>query len=78
MMLNELPTGKSGIITGVGGEGALRLRLLDMGIIPKTKVAVRKIAPFGDPMEIRLRGYELTIRMDDAKMISITECRDSI
>ena len=71
MTLDKLPIGKQAVITTVGGEGPLRLRLLDMGIIPKTKVEVRKIAPMGDPIEIRLRGYELTIRMEDAKKIEI-------
>ena len=71
MTLDKLPIGKQAVITAVGGEGPLRLRLLDMGIIPKTKVEVRKIAPMGAPIEIRLRGYELTIRMEDAKKIEI-------
>lgn len=71
MTLKELAVGKSGIITAVGGEGALRCRLLDMGLIPKTQVTVQKIAPMGDPVEIRLRGYELTIRLEDAAKIEI-------
>ena len=71
MTLNELNIGESGIITFVGGEGALRRRLLDMGLTPKTKVMVRKVAPMGDPIEIHLRGYELTIRIDDAKKIEV-------
>ena len=69
MTLKELPVGKSGLITAVGGEGILRCRLLDMGLIPNTRVTVQKIAPMGDPMEIRLRSYELTLRMDDAAQI---------
>lgn len=71
MTLKELPAGKSGLITAVGGEGSLRCRLLDMGLIPNTKITVQKIAPMGDPMEIRLRGYELTLRMEDAGKIEI-------
>ncbi len=71
MTLKELAVGKSGLITAVGGEGALRCRLLDMGLIPHTKVTVQKIAPMGDPMEIRLRGYELTLRLEDAEKIEI-------
>ncbi len=71
MTLDKLPIGKSGIIVQVGGEGALRCRLLDMGIIPKTRVTVRKSAPMGDPIEIHLRGYELTLRLDEAKQISV-------
>lgn len=71
MTLKELAVGKSGIITAVGGEGALRCRLLDMGLIPHTHVSVQKIAPMGDPMQIRLRGYELTLRLEDADKIEI-------
>ena len=71
MTLKELGVGKSGVITAVGGEGVLRCRLLDMGLIPNTKVTVQKIAPMGDPMEIRMRGYELTLRLDDATKIDI-------
>lgn len=71
MTLKELPVGKSGLITAVGGERILRCRLLDMGLIPNTRVTVQKIAPMGDPMEIRLRSYELTLRMDDAAQIEI-------
>ncbi len=71
MTLNEIQVGKSGVIKSVGGEGALRLRLLDMGLIPKTTVTIHKIAPLGDPIELTLRGYELTIRIDDAKMIEV-------
>ena len=64
MTLNDLKIGQSGIITAVGGEGALRLRLLDMGLIPKTRVRVQKVAPMGDPIQIQIRGYELTIRRE--------------
>ena len=71
MKLNKLQTGTQGIITNVGGEGILRKRLLDMGLTPKTKIFVRKVAPFGDPIEINLRGYELTLRADDAANIDI-------
>ncbi len=71
MTLDELETGRSAVISAVRGEGALRCRLLDMGIIPKTKVMIRKVAPMGDPIELFLRGYELTIRLDDARLIDI-------
>ena len=73
MTLNQLPIGKAAIITNVGGEGALRCRLLDMGLIPKTKITVTKVAPMGDPIELRLRGYTLTIRVEDARNISVAE-----
>lgn len=71
MTLDKLPIGKEGIITAVGGEGALRCRLLDMGLIPKTKVKVQKVAPMGDPIEIHIRGYQLTIRKDEAQKIEV-------
>ncbi|MBD5556824.1 MAG: ferrous iron transport protein A [Roseburia sp.] len=71
MTLDELQIGRKAVIVGVGGEGALRCRLLDMGLIPRTEVEVRKVAPMGDPIEIRIRGYELTIRKEDAKEIEI-------
>lgn len=73
MTLDELPIGEKAVISSVGGEGALRCRLLDMGLIPKTGIEVRKVAPMGDPIEIRIRGYELTIRKEDAKKIEIME-----
>ena len=76
MTLDKLPIGESGVITQVGGEGALRCRLLDMGLIPRTQVTVRKAAPMGDPIEIRIRGYELTLRLDDAANISIEPAED--
>ncbi|MCQ2472305.1 MAG: ferrous iron transport protein A [Clostridia bacterium] len=71
MKLDNLKPGESGVIKTVGGEGALRLRLLDMGIIPKTKVKVQKIAPLGDPIQILIRGYDLTLRKEDAAMIDV-------
>ncbi len=73
MTLDKLAIGKSAVIKAVGGEGELRCRLLDMGLIPKTTVEIIKVAPMGDPVELRLRGYELTLRMDDAKNIEIEE-----
>lgn len=71
MNLSLLKPGESGIIESVSGEGALRRRLLDMGLTPGTKVSVRKAAPFGDPLELSLRGYELTLRGSDAKIIQM-------
>ena len=72
MTLNELKIGDSGVITAVGGEGALRCRLLDMGLTPRTLVA-----PMGDPIEIHVRGYELTLRVEDARQITV-EKRDRV
>ena len=71
MTLNEPEIGEGAIIKKVGGEGVLRRRLLDMGLTPKTEVMIRKVAPMGDPIELHLRGYELTIRIDDAKNIDV-------
>ena len=77
MTLNELKIGDSGVITAVGGEGALRCRLLDMGLTPRTLVTLRKVAPMGDPIEIHVRGYELTLRVEDARQITV-ETRDRV
>ena len=71
MTLNELTIGESGIIQAVGGEGQLRHHFLDMGLIPGAEVTLVKYAPMGDPMELLIRGYELTLRVDDAKLIGI-------
>lgn len=71
MTLKELSVGDSAIITKVKGEGALRQHFLDMGIIPGTKVTFIKLAPMGDPMELMVRGYELTLRVDDADNIEV-------
>ncbi len=73
MTLDRIEIGKGGIITAVNGEGSLRLRLLDMGLIPGTGVQVVKAAPLGDPIEIIIRGYALTIRKSDASMIEVEE-----
>lgn len=73
MTIADLKIGESGIIANVGGEGALRLRFLDMGLIPGTQVTLQKVAPMGDPIQIHLRGYELTIRLEDAGKISLRE-----
>lgn len=73
MTLDRLKVGGHGKIVAVGGEGALRRRLLDMGLTPGTRVMVRKVAPMGDPIELNLRSYELTIRLEDAQKIEITE-----
>ncbi len=73
MTIDDLKIGQSGIIAQVGGEGPLRLRFLDMGLIPGTGVELVKMAPMGDPIQIRLRGYELTIRREDARRITLKE-----
>ena len=71
MNLKELEIGKSAVIESVGGEGALRQHLLDMGVIPGAEVTLIKFAPMGDPMELRIHGYELTLRLADAEQIEI-------
>ena len=71
MTLNELKIGRSAKIVSVGGEGSLRNRLIDMGLIPHTELTLRKVAPMGDPIEIHIRGYELTLRLDDAAKIEV-------
>ncbi len=71
MTLDNIKVGSSGTITAVGGEGILRCRLLDMGLIPQTVVTVSKVAPMGDPMELSLRGYVLTLRKEDARNIEV-------
>jgi len=72
MTLDELALGGRGIVTAVGGEGALRQHFLDMGVIPGIRMELVKFAPMGDPIEFRLHGYELTLRLDDARKIQIT------
>lgn len=71
MTLDQLPIGRRCRIIAVHGQGALRRHLLDMGLTPHTVVFVRKAAPMGDPIELHLRGYQLTIRLEDAKQIDI-------
>lgn len=71
MTLDMLPLGQEAVITAVGGEGALRCRLLDMGLIPRTAVRVEKVAPLGDPIELRVRGYALSLRKEDARNITV-------
>lgn len=78
MTLAQLAVGKTAVIKTVGGEGALRLRFLDMGLIPKTTVKVQKVAPMGDPIQLLIRGYELTVRRDDAEKIEIDEEQTNI
>ena len=77
--LRELPIGKTATIRSVGGEGALRQHFLDMGLIPKGDVTMVKYAPMGDPVEVRIHSYELTLRLADAEKIenwTDTGCSD--
>lgn len=71
MKLSELPVGKEAVITKVGGKDEFRLRLLDMGLLPRTKVIIVKTAPMGDPIELKVRGYALTLRKEDVSEIEV-------
>jgi ferrous iron transport protein B len=71
MNLKELEIGKSAVVSSVGGDGALRQHFLDMGIIPGVEVVIVKYAPRGDPMEVQIHGYELTLRLADAEKIGV-------
>lgn len=76
MTLDSIRPGGQVIIAAVKGEGLLRRRLLEMGLTPGTKVKVRKVAPMGDPIEVYLRSYVLTLRKSDASMIEVKEEHD--
>ena len=69
--LSDFVIGESGVITKVEGEGKLRRRLLDMGVTPGAHVLLRKKAPLGDPIEIKIRGYELTLRITEASLVEV-------
>lgn len=69
--LKDVPVGRTAVIERVDGEGALRRRIMDMGLTKNTEIYVQKVAPLGDPMEIIVRGYSLSIRKADAQMIEV-------
>ncbi len=71
MTLDELRIGEAAVIKAVGGDEALRCHLLDMGLIPRTRVTLLKVAPMGDPLQFSLRGYLLTLRKEDAAKIDV-------
>ena len=71
MTLKDLKVGESAVVKEVGGEGALRQHFLDMGLIPGAEVKLVKMAPMGDPMEIKVHGYALTLRLSEALKISV-------
>lgn len=73
MTLDQLPIGKTAVIKNVGGEGSLRRRLLDMGLTPGATISIRKTAPMGDPIELYVRSYSLTLRLAEAKTISVDQ-----
>ncbi|MGN0995860.1 MAG: FeoB small GTPase domain-containing protein, partial [Candidatus Ventricola sp.] len=76
MTLNQLAVGRTAVIRSVGGEGALRQHFLDMGVIPGAEITLVKFAPMGDPIEFRISGYALTLRVDDARKIEIEQVCD--
>ena len=76
--LKDIKTGETARVEKLGGDGALRQHFLDMGIIPGTEITVVKYAPMGDPIEIRIQGYELTIRLADAEQIEIEDVREDV
>lgn len=69
--LAELPLGRRARVRGLSGQGALRRRLMEMGVLPGTEVEVVRVAPLGDPLEVRLRGYSLSIRREDARIVQV-------
>ena len=69
--LNEVKVGDNCIVKKVEGDGRIRRRLFDMGVTPGAQVFVRKVAPLGDPVEITIRGYELSLRKDEAKLVTV-------
>ena len=71
MTLNELKVGATAKVVKLNGEGAVKRRLMDMGLTKGTEVCVRKVAPLGDPIELTLRGYELSIRKDEASKVEV-------
>ena len=73
MTLKELKIGQPAVIDQVGGKGALRQHFLDMGVLPGAELKIEKFAPMGDPMEVRIHGYELTLRLDEAGQIEVHE-----
>lgn len=77
LTLKDLPIGKTATVKTVGGDGSLRQHLLDMGIIPEADVTMVKYAPMGDPVELRIHSYELTLRLADAERIEIENIRDT-
>ena len=71
MKLSEFSIGDKGVVTLVAGEGKIRRRLFDMGVTPGAEIILKKKAPFGDPIEIKIRGYELTLRLSEAELITL-------
>lgn len=73
-LLHELKPGEQGVVKGLLGGGAIFRRIVDMGVVPGAKIKVLKFAPLGDPIEIKVKGFNLTLRKQEAKMIEIHQC----
>ena len=71
--LRQVKVGETAMVVKLHGEGAVKRRIMDMGITKGVSVAVRKVAPLGDPVEVTVRGYELSLRKSDAEMVEVTE-----
>lgn len=71
MTLNDLKPGQEGAVVSIGEKGPMRRRIMDMGVTPGIRVKVVKVAPLGDPIEVNIRGYELSLRKDEAKQIVV-------
>ncbi len=71
MTLNDLKPGEEGIVASIGEKGPIRRRIMDMGVTPGASIKVVKVAPLGDPIEVTIRGYELSLRKDEAKQIQM-------
>ena len=78
LTLKDVKVGQTVKVVKVRGEGAVRRRIMDMGITKDTVIFVRKVAPLGDPVELNLRGYELSLRKADAAMVEVAECEDNV
>ena len=73
MLLSELARGQAGVVEAVHGEGSVRRHLLDMGLTPNAEVTLQKAAPMGDPIQVTVRGYELSVRKADAELIEVAD-----
>lgn len=74
MTLREVKKGQTVVVQKLNGEGAVKRRIMDMGITKGTEIYVRKVAPLGDPVEVTVRGYELSVRKADAEMVVVKDC----
>ena len=76
MTLQDAKIGASVVVVKVGGSGAVKRRIMDMGITAGVEIFIRKVAPLGDPIEVKVRGYELSLRKEDSKLIEVKQVED--